>query len=130
MKDIKIHFNKTDKEKPILVIEQQLVQAIVNIIQNAIDAVKEVSDPRIDITIKSLSNNQTLSIKDNGMGIDKEIMNHIFEPFFTTKEAGKGTGMGLSITYGIIKKFGGEIEVHSDNKSGTTFNLIYSNKMD
>ena len=60
-------------------------------------------------------------IKDNGYGISKEVLNHIFEPFFTTTEEGKGTGLGLFISYGIIKKLNGTISVESEPNKGTTF---------
>jgi len=127
LKNIEVHREKIGSEKTISTIPQHLVQAFVNLLQNAGDAVQEVSSPRIDIIQKSLPDKQIISIQDNGKGIEKEILNHIFEPFFTTKEVGKGTGIGLSITYGIIKKSGGTIEVKSDGKSGTTFQLIWKN---
>ena len=62
-----------------------------------------------------------VSIKDNGPGMQKEVIQHIFDPFFTTKEVGKGTGLGLSITFGIIKEHGGDIEVKSSPGKGSEF---------
>ncbi len=98
----------------------QLQQVILNIINNAIDAVEE--DGRIEVITKMRDNN-TLRIKisDNGIGIPKDKIKHIFEPFYTTKEKGKGTGLGLSISYGIIQKLGGNISVESEVGKGTTF---------
>jgi two-component system NtrC family sensor kinase len=62
-------------------------------------------------------------IRDNGQGIPKEVLKHIFEPFFTTKEKGKGTGLGLSLSYGIIQRLGGMIEVESEINKGTSFTI-------
>jgi len=65
-----------------------------------------------------------MEVKDTGHGIDNDIKSHIFDPFFTTKETGKGTGLGLSVVYGIIKQFGGKIEVNSMPGSGTIFYIM------
>ncbi len=100
----------------------QLQQVFLNIINNAIDAVKAEGQ----ITASSYTQNNQLvrvSISDNGHGIPKEILKHIFEPFYTTKEKGKGTGLGLSISYGIMQKLGGTIYVESEVKRGTTFTV-------
>ncbi|MCB0730319.1 MAG: histidine kinase, partial [Ignavibacteriae bacterium] len=64
-----------------------------------------------------------IDISDNGIGIENEILEKIFDPFFTTKQVGKGTGLGLSVSYGIIKKFNGEIKVKSTVNEGSEFNI-------
>jgi len=64
-----------------------------------------------------------VSISDTGKGIPPELMTKIFDPFFTTKPIGKGTGLGLSVSYGIIKKHGGHIDVQSNPNKGSTFTL-------
>ena len=65
-----------------------------------------------------------LKISDDGKGIPKENLNRIFDPFFTTKPVGSGTGLGLSICYGIVKRYDGEIRVHSEPDQGATFQVI------
>jgi two-component system cell cycle sensor histidine kinase/response regulator CckA len=66
-----------------------------------------------------------LSMSDTGHGMDKAIIPKIFDPFFTTKPVGQGTGMGLSITHGIVKSHGGDIKVYSEPGKGTVFNVYF-----
>ncbi len=100
----------------------QLQQVLLNIINNAMGAMKD--DGRIDIAVNLRGDDElTIAITDNGVGIPKENLNSIFEPFFSTRGE-KGTGLGLSITYGIVQKMGGSIEVVSEPGEGTTFTVI------
>ncbi len=101
--------------------KQQIIQAILNIVNNAIDAVE--SNGEINITNKKEGNSIVVEIKDNGNGIAKENIDKVFDPFFTTKPVGEGTGLGLSITYSIIKQMDGEISVKSKYGEGTSFIL-------
>ncbi len=97
----------------------KLQQVFLNIISNAIDAMPEGGNLKIEAEKKE---EQTIiKISDTGMGIKNEHLNRVFEPFFTTKGYGKGTGLGLSISYGIIKEHNGEITVESEYGKGTTF---------
>jgi two-component system, NtrC family, sensor kinase len=109
----------------------KLNQVFVNILANAIDAIKARQDaPQKEIRVKTsvladLTPQMVLvEISDTGVGIPEAIKNRIFEPFFTTKEVGKGNGLGLAISIGIIEKFGGKIEVSTIPNEGTKF-LIY-----
>lgn len=98
----------------------QLEQVFLNIIKNAIDAVKEGGLIVVSTGMKDKDTAQ-VSISDNGPGIPKDKLKHIFEPFFTTKGREKGTGLGLFVSYGIMKKLGGSIIVESEVNKGTTF---------
>jgi len=102
----------------------QLQQIFLNLVNNAIDAIGK--DGKVTIKTKMRDQNSIqIDVEDNGKGIPQEIISHIFEPFFTTKDTGekKGTGLGLFITYGIIKKLGGHISVRSSVGVGTTFTV-------
>ncbi len=106
----------------------QLNQVFMNILANAIDALEEAfqngfcPDPIIRISSAQMNENVVIQIVDNGIGIPEAIQSHIFDPFFTTKPVGKGTGMGLSISYQIItEKHGGYLRCISSPGQGTEF---------
>lgn len=84
-----------------------------NIIQNAIDALEEISKPTLTITMHSENGWAFLAIKDNAGGIDHEVKEKMFNPYFTTKEVGKGLGLGLAISYEIVQEYGGSIRVEN-----------------
>lgn len=102
---------------------QALQQVLVNMILNAVDAVAEVPQPRIEIRLRRENDWHVIEIADNGHGIPAEQLGRIFEPFFTTKPVGHGTGLGLSVSYGLIQRHGGRCEVASMPGSGTTFTI-------
>jgi len=116
----------------------QLHQVLMNLINNARDAVEDVEHPHISITLDVFQANQAfmqshqaftvekyahLSVMDNGCGIDKEHIDHLFEPFFTNKEPGKGTGLGLAMVFGAIANHNGHIDVESTHGEGATFHI-------
>ncbi|MFN7494112.1 MAG: ATP-binding protein [Cyclobacteriaceae bacterium] len=108
----------------VLANSSQLSQVIINIVDNAIHALKAVNGVRT-ISIQTLEQNNELHIrlKDNGTGISEKDQAHIFEPFFTTKEVGAGVGLGLSISYSIIEKHKGNISCVSKMGEGTEFTI-------
>jgi len=119
-RNIRLELNLSQNLPKIVTDKGQIQQVLLNIINNAIDAVEEGGI----IDISSNTKDQQVirvSIQDNGSGIPKDKLKHIFEPFYTTKEKGKGTGLGLSISYGILKRLGGTILVESEVNKGTTF---------
>jgi len=102
-------------------VADQIKQVIMNILSNAVDACE--GGGRITIKTEPNDSYVALSIIDNGVGIDPANKYHIFEPFFSTKPNVKGTGLGLSVSYGIIKKHNGLIEVNSMPDKGTVFRI-------
>ncbi len=100
----------------------QLNQVFMNIINNAIQAIpEEKEDAEIVLYTEETSDDINIRIKDNGVGIPDEVKNRIWEPFFTTKAVGVGTGLGMSISYSIIEKHNGRIELESEIGKGTEF---------
>ena len=126
-KDINFDVNLSNDVPSIPLIPDQLQQVFLNILINAVDAITEmkVNDRQKKISVNSCVKNNTILIKisDNGPGIEEQNINKIFEPFFTTKPHGKGTGLGLWISYGIMKSFEGDIKVKSKEGNGTSFEL-------
>ncbi|MCU0342336.1 MAG: PAS domain S-box protein [Ignavibacteriaceae bacterium] len=106
-------------------IADQTQQVFVNILLNAVDAIVEKKrDTKVKkISVKSECNGDevTLTFSDTGMGIKEDNLNKVFEPFFTTKKEGRGTGLGLWVSYGIVKSFQGDIKIKSKLNEGTTF---------
>jgi signal transduction histidine kinase len=110
-------------------VPDQFMQVILNILQNAEEAIPE-GGGRITITTSATNGEVQIKIKDTGTGIPTQVMKNIFDPFFTTKPSVKGTGLGLSVTYGIIKKHKGEILVDSLPGRGTTFTICFPVKQE
>ena len=101
--------------------ERRIKQVLLNLVMNSAQAI--ATDGEIVVT-SGLQNGQLqVAIEDNGPGIEKEILDKIFDPFFSTKEPGQGTGLGLSVSYGIIREHDGEIKVHSIRGKGSTFTI-------
>ena len=119
-----------DPDIPVILAEHnRLEQVFINLVSNAIDAMDEkdnrpeISDKEKRLTIKSFTEYENVCVKvtDTGIGMNEEVKNKIFEPFYTTKKVGKGTGLGVSISYGIVKDYKGDIEIESEVGKGTTF---------
>jgi two-component system NtrC family sensor kinase len=99
----------------------QLQQVLLNILNNAIDAIEDNAGKIIITTKLRKKKKIQILISDSGTGISREQIEKIFLPFYSTKEVGKGTGLGLSVSYGIIKSLGGKIEAESSHGEGSTF---------
>ena len=104
-------------------IEDQVKQVLLNVIQNAIDSIIGNSNGKITLDLIKTTNDLVLKISDTGKGIEKNNMKMIFDPFFSTKGK-EGTGLGLSVSYGIIKKHGGDITIDSKLGVGSTVTLV------
>jgi PAS domain S-box-containing protein len=124
-KPIDVVLNFQDEALPIKSDPKMLEQVFVNLITNAIYAVKEKGTDRGRIELKTsrAGSNMEITITDNGTGIPKADQEKIFDLFYTTKPPGKGTGLGIPICRNIIKKLGGEISVESQEGTGTTFTV-------
>ncbi|MBI5444743.1 MAG: PAS domain-containing protein [Deltaproteobacteria bacterium] len=103
--------------------ESQMEQVFVNLLNNAFDAIGEAG--KIEISTSRVGSEVRVAVRDDGVGMSSEQLEKIFHPFFTTKPPNKGTGLGLSICYRIVERFGGTIEVCSEEKRGTTFTLTF-----
>ncbi|MEE9431518.1 MAG: ATP-binding protein [Melioribacteraceae bacterium] len=112
------------------IVPDQLLQVFINILINALDAIE--GEGTISVKTSGDTENIYVDINDNGVGISEKEIGKIFNPFYTTKEVGKGTGLGLSVSYGIIKRFNGNISVTSNVAKGSNFKIeipIYKVKL-
>lgn len=98
-------------------------QILVNLLGNALDAVKNQEGGRIEIRCGSENGRATIDVANNGPGIPEEAQGHIFEPFYTTKEVGQGTGLGLTISYGLARDMGGALDLISSEPGACRFQL-------
>ncbi len=110
------------------IIPQDIGRVILNLLTNAFYVVNEKKkeqpegyEPTVSVSTKKLNDKIEIKIKDNGNGIPQKVLDKIFQPFFTTKPTGQGTGLGLSLSYDIIKAHGGEIKVETKGEEGTMF---------
>ncbi len=118
---LKTHF---DDDLPVVTaVSDQIKQVMLNLIQNAMDASKKKGG-KINIKTSHGDSQIKIQIQDNGMGMTPEITEQIFNPFFTTKSKVVGTGLGLSVSYGIIQSHGGTIEVESTPGKGSRFTVL------
>ena len=106
-----------------VIVSDHLLQVFLNILINSVDASEGYGD---EIAVNSFTKNGNIyvDISDKGCGIPLQMQKKIFEPFYTTKEVGKGTGLGLTVSYGFIQKLTGEIKVKSEEGKGSTFSVI------
>jgi len=121
-RNIKVHLDVPEDMPPIETDRGKLQQILVNLVNNAFQAVDDGCI--LDIQASPAGADKVrITISDNGCGMPEENLPKIFEPFFTTKEGNKGTGLGLAITYGLVKKLHGDISVKSKVHEGTTFTI-------
>ncbi|MBI3720096.1 MAG: hypothetical protein HY252_16045 [Sphingobacteriales bacterium] len=123
---------KTDFDETlpaVTVVSQDIGRVILNLITNAFYSVTEKKklntaeayEPTVLVSTKKLSSAIEIHVKDNGMGVPQKVLDKIFQPFFTTKPVGQGTGLGLSLSYDIIKAHGGELKVETKEGEGAEF---------
>jgi signal transduction histidine kinase/Tfp pilus assembly protein PilF len=127
---------KTDLDESIgniNIIPQDIGRVLLNLINNAFYVVNEKSkqhiegyEPTVSLSTRMLRDKVEIKVADNGNGISQKILDKIFQPFFTTKPTGQGTGLGLSLSYDIVKAHGGELKVETKEGEGTTFTIELS----
>ena len=137
---------KTDFDETIgniNIIPQDISRVIMNLITNAFYAVNEKTlsavaglpteqagptavkyEPTVSVSTKKINDKVEIKVTDNGNGIPQKILDKIFQPFFTTKPTGQGTGLGLSMSYDIVKAHGGELKVETEDGEGTNFSIL------
>jgi PAS domain S-box-containing protein len=124
VKNIDFALDLQEQLQPIHAVSDQLTQVLINLLINAIDSL-EGRPGKIAVRSFEKDNAVHVEVRDNGKGILEDDREKIFEPFFTTKEVGKGTGLGLWVSYGIIKTFGGDINVESVVGRGSKFTITF-----
>ncbi|MFT6558971.1 ATP-binding protein [Sneathiella sp.] len=103
----------------------RLEQVFINLIANALDATSRQNDKHISLDLQEHREGQVaISVYDNGPGIPEETLKNVFDPFYTTKEVGKGMGLGLSISYNIVRTLGGSLTVSNRGEGGACFTLV------
>jgi signal transduction histidine kinase len=130
---------KTDFDESIgniNIIPQDMGRVILNLITNAFYAVNEKNlsvvvtptavkyEPTVSITTKKIGNKVEIKVSDNGNGIPQKVLDKIFQPFFTTKPTGQGTGLGLSLSYDIVKAHAGELKLYTNEGEGAEFIIL------
>jgi PAS domain S-box-containing protein len=136
--EINLRIDLAEDEIPIFADPYQIGQLIINLCTNAKDAMPEGGELRIKTDLLLLDKGyagryatitpgtyMVLSMHDTGTGIDHETIGHVYEPFFSTKQNGKGTGLGLTIVYSIVRQHNGFIDVESEVNKGTTFKIFF-----
>jgi len=109
-------------------VPQDIGRVILNLITNAFYATNEkakldfdIYEPTVSVSTKKIGDKVEIKVKDNGNGIPQKVLDKIFQPFFTTKPTGQGTGLGLSLSYDIVKAHGGELRVETREGAGSEF---------
>ena len=127
LREIEVQLDLDDNIPLIMADNNKLEQVFINLVVNARDAIEEKGESGGKVSVRSFfaRGKVRVSVSDTGSGIPDDIIDKIFEPFFTTKEVGKGTGLGMSISYGIIKDYGGTIKVKSKVGFGTSFEVKF-----
>ena len=109
-------------------IPQDIGRAVLNLITNAFYVVGEKTrqagngyEPTVSVSTKKVENRVEIRVADNGNGIPPKVLDKVFQPFFTTKPTGQGTGLGLSLSYDVVKAHGGELKVTTTEGEGSEF---------
>jgi PAS domain S-box-containing protein len=131
-KSVRFDLNLDPNLPPIRLVPDQVEQVFINILLNAVDAVNDAQlhgtsplEGMVSVSSFVREDHVHISIEDNGKGMQANEVEQIFEPFFTTKGVGEGTGLGLWVSYGIVRSFHGQIRVESTPGEGSTFTIFF-----
>ena len=118
-----IRYDRPEEEITVMGGQVRLQQVLVNLLSNAIDAMEDQDPPVIEIGIENRAGRWQVSVRDHGPGLSDASLAQLFDPFFTTKSPGKGLGLGLSISYNIVRDFGGRLAAHNHEGGGAVFTV-------
>jgi signal transduction histidine kinase len=125
---IETHFDESIGK--VNLVSQDMGRVLLNLFNNAFWAVNEKEsqesegyEPTVIVRSQKVKDKVEIAVKDNGIGIPQKVIDKVFQPFFTTKPTGQGTGLGLSLSYDIVKAHGGELKVESEEGEGATFTI-------
>ena len=113
---------RVDDEAEVLGDAIRLEQVLLNLLHNALDAMADSEARILEVRIARDGDACLLSVEDSGGGIAEETLGRVFEPFFTTKPVGQGLGLGLAVSYGIVRDLGGSLQAHNGER-GARFTL-------
>lgn len=118
---VEIRYDRPEGEIMVMGGQVRLQQVLVNLLSNAIDAMEDQATPVIEITVEARDGRWQVQVRDHGPGLSEASLAQLFDPFFTTKSPGKGLGLGLSISYNIVRDFGGSLDAHNHVGGGAVF---------
>lgn len=119
-----LKFDPPDTDIQVLGGHIRLQQVIVNLFSNALDAMNDQQYPQIEVGLEDLGDHCKVTVRDHGPGVAEGDLERVFDPFYTTKQPGEGMGLGLSISYNIIKDFDGNLKVSNHPEGGAVFELV------
>lgn len=118
-----IRYDRPEEEITVMGGQVRLQQVLVNLLSNAIDAMEDRDTPVIEIGVENRAGRWQVAVRDHGPGLSDASLAQLFDPFFTTKSPGKGLGLGLSISYNIVRDFGGRLAAHNHEGGGAVFTV-------
>jgi signal transduction histidine kinase len=120
---IEVHTHLDESNPKVRGDEQKLQQVLLNLLVNAESALRDAKVRHLSLITRRRNGSVSIIVSDTGHGMPESVSQRVFEPFFTTKPPGEGTGLGLSVSYGIIQAHQGTISVESTEDVGTTFTI-------
>lgn len=119
----RVIYHRPDEEAMVIGGRVRLQQVLVNLLANALDAMEDQNAPRVEIGLRRTGARWCVEIRDHGPGLSEDTLAQLFDPFFTTKQPGKGLGLGLSISYNIMRDFGGTLTARNHDAGGAVFSV-------